>query len=289
MSNKLTQKYGLRFRKGERLKVLFQLLWNAVLYTKWRIYKCLHGIHHPVVHYYAVCWNEEKMLPFMFQHYDTFVDKFFIYDNESTDKSADIIAVNPKAKKISFQTEGFEDEIQNTIKNECWKASRGKADYVIVCDIDEFLYTPNTKAFLSHLQASGISMPLSQGFDMCNPQFPDYGTTPSLVETVKTGVPNRDYSKCILFSPYKIVDVNYEPGAHFCHPYGLINSDETPYYVLHYKYLGVEYVLERTRQYRMRMSKDNIAKGYALQYLEEETAIKDNIEKKLLQAKVVIE
>ena len=89
----------------------------------------------------------------MFQHYDTFVDKFFIYDNESTDKSADIIAANPKVKKISFQTEGFEDEIQNTIKNECWKASRGKADYVIVCDIDEFLYTPNTKAFLSHLQA----------------------------------------------------------------------------------------------------------------------------------------
>ena len=288
MSNKLTQKYGLRFRKGERLKVLFQLLWNVVLYTKWRIYKCLHGIHHPVVHYYAVCWNEEKMLPFMFQHYDTFVDKFFIYDNESTDKSADIIAVNPKAKKISFQTEGFEDEIQNTIKNECWKASRGKADYVIVCDIDEFLYTPNTKAFLSHLQASGISMPLSQGFDMCNTQFPNYGTTSSLVEAVKTGVPNRDYSKCILFSPYKIVDVNYEPGAHFCYLYGLINNDEIPYYVLHYKYLGVEYVLERTRQYRMGISKDNIAKMYALQYDEEEHIVEDRVNNVLLNAQIVI-
>ena len=288
MSNKLTQKYGLRFRKGERLKVLFQLLWNVVLYTKWRIYKCLHGIHHPVVHYYAVCWNEEKMLPFMFQHYDTFVDKFFIYDNESTDKSADIIAANPKVKKISFQTEGFEDEIQNTIKNECWKSSRGKADYVIVCDIDEFLYIPNIQEYLSNLQTSGISMPLSQGFDMCNPQFPNYRTTPSLVEAVKTGVPNRDYSKCILFSPYKIVDMNYEPGAHFCHPYGLINSDETPYYVLHYKYLGVEYVLERTRQYRMRMSKDNIAKGYALQYADEEHIVEDRVNNVLLNAQIVI-
>ena len=289
MSNKLTQKYGLRFCKGERLKVLFQLLWNAVLYTKWRIYKCLHGIHHPVVHYYAVCWNEEKMLPFMFHHYETFVDKFFIYDNESTDSSLQIISNHPNAVTIPYITHTIDDEKLIATKNECWKASRGTADYVIVCDIDEFLYTPNTKAFLSHLQASGISMPLSQGFDMCNTQFPNYGTTSSLVEAVKTGVPNRDYSKCILFSPYKIVDMNYEPGAHFCHPYGLINSDETPYYVLHYKYLGVEYVLERTRQYRMRMSKDNIAKGYALQYLEEETAIKDNIEKKLLQAKVVIE
>ena len=289
MSNKLTQKYGLRFCKGERLKVLFQLLWNAVLYTKWRIYKCLHGIHHPVVHYYAVCWNEEKMLPFMFHHYETFVDKFFIYDNESTDSSLQIISNHPNAVTIPYITHTIDDEKLIATKNECWKASRGTADYVIVCDIDEFLYTPNTKAFLSHLQASGISMPLSQGFDMCNTQFPNYGTTSSLVEAVKTGVPNRDYSKCILFSPYKIVDMNYEPGAHFCHPYGLINSNETPYYVLHYKYLGVEYVLERTRQYRMRMSKDNIAKGYALQYLEEETAIKDNIEKKLLQAKVVIE
>ena len=84
------------------------------------------------------------------------------------------------------------------------------------------------------------------------------------------------------------MDVNYEPGAHFCHPYGLINSDETPYYVLHYKYLGVEYVLERTRQYRMRMSKDNIAKGYALQYADEEHIVEDRANNVLLNAQIVI-
>lgn len=289
MFKKVIDKYGLRFRKGERFKVIFGLLYNALLYVKWRIYKWVHGIYHPIVHYYAVCWNEERMLPFMFQHYDSFVDKFFIYDNESTDSSQQLITSHPNATVIPFQTDGFNDEIQNNIKNECWKASRGKADYVIVCDIDEFLYTPETNTFFCQLRTKNISMPLSRGFDMCSSEFPKFTASSRLIEKVKTGIYNQDYSKCILFNPYKVVDINYEPGAHFCHPYGLILSTTQPqYYVLHYKNLGFDYVLDRARQYRKRMSEENIAKGYAWEYLVKENAIKNRIYNKLLNAQIII-
>lgn len=277
MIEKLIEKYGLRFRKEERFQVMFGLLRNAILFAKWRLHKLLNRIDHPVIHYYAVCWNEEKMLPFLFQHYDSIVSQYFIYDNGSTDASKLIIKNHQKAKLIPFVTDGFNDEIQNTIKNKCWKASRGIADYVIVCDIDEFLYTSNFEKLLNQLKASGISLPLSKGIDMCSRKFPEFCTS-SLVNQVKTGVYNKDYSKCILFDPYRIVDINYEPGAHFCHPTGLIRtSEQSLYYVLHYKNLGVEYVIERTRQYRLRMSADNIAKGYALQYMEDEETVKKRI------------
>ena len=83
----LVNKLGITYQRGNRFKTLLGLLWNAVLLFKWRISKQLRGIHVPVVHYYAVCWNEEKMLPFMFHHYESIVDKFFVFDNDGIEHS----------------------------------------------------------------------------------------------------------------------------------------------------------------------------------------------------------
>lgn len=285
---KILKTLGLRYVKGIKSRILLGLLCNFMLFIKWKLYKVFHGIHHPVVHYYTVCWNEEKMLPFMFYHYDAFISKYIIYDNESTDASCQIIRKHPNTRVVSFETTGFNDEVQNRIKNQCWKASRGKADYVIVCDLDEFFYVPDVNKFIEQLQSSNISLPYSIGYDMCCSKFPEYTISPSLTEKIRTGVQNKDYSKCIFFSPYKIVEINYEPGAHFCHPYGIVRSSERPLYkVLHYKYLGVDYVMERAIQYRMRMSSENIEKGYATQYLEKEDAILKKIQDKIDNAKIV--
>jgi len=40
------------------------------------------------VHVYATCWNEEKMLPYFFRHYDTLVSRYFVFNDGSTDHSA---------------------------------------------------------------------------------------------------------------------------------------------------------------------------------------------------------
>jgi hypothetical protein len=38
------------------------------------------------VRLYATCWNEEKMLPYFFRHYDTLVSRYFVFDDGSTDR-----------------------------------------------------------------------------------------------------------------------------------------------------------------------------------------------------------
>lgn len=289
MSSKLTEKYGLRFCKGERLKVLFQLLWNALLYVKWQIYKVLHGIHHPVVHYYAVCWNEEKMLPFMFHHYEAFVDKFFIYDNESTDSSLQIISNHPNATIIPYISNTIDDEKLRATKNECWKSSRGKADYVIVCDMDEFVYVPDFTSFIGKVREYNVSIPQSVGFNMCSKTFPDYLQTPSLPSAKNKGVQDDNYSKCVVFNPYKIVEINYEPGAHFCHPIGLVKYSSVPMYkLLHYKNIGIDYVLNRVGQYKARLSKANMQKGYGEHYLYDIETIKSQFYYMLGNSDIVV-
>lgn len=270
----IIDKYGLTFTKKSRLKTILGLFWNAVLFLKWKISKLLQGIHDPIVHYYAVCWNEEKMLPFMFYHYDSIVNSFFIFDNGSIDTSKEIINRHPKAELIPFQSDGFDDVVHMKIKNECWKKSRGKADYVIVCDIDEFFYVSQPMYFFQQLRGQNVSIPRSLGYDMVAEKFPNYQETPSLICAVNRGVINNDYSKCLIFSPYKIVDINYEPGAHFCHPTGLVRYSKKPLYlVLHYKNLGSEYVIDRSKAYRSRMSEENIKNNFALQYYESDDEI----------------
>ena len=239
-----------------------------------RIYKWLHGIKKPIVHYYAVCWNEEKMLPFMFQHYDQFVDHYTIYDNFSDDNSGNIIHSHKNAEIIKFKTEGFDDTTHNDIKNNCWKRSRGKADYVIVCDIDEFIYHKDILQMLALLKNDKFSIVKPFGYNMYSTEYPCYNSETSITEQVKRGIRVPMFDKCILFDPHAIAEINYKPGAHECHPWGRVKwyrNEDTK--LLHYKNIGLKQLLERNRLYASRLSKKNIEKNYGSEYLKKEQFI----------------
>jgi glycosyltransferase involved in cell wall biosynthesis len=112
-------------------------------------------------HVYAINWNEERLLPLFFRHYRQ-ADKIVILDNESTDRSLEICKAHG-AEVISFSTgQKLDDHVNRTLKNTAWHESRGKADYVIVQDLDEFVYFPkypnNLRAGLEELRAKGVTL-----------------------------------------------------------------------------------------------------------------------------------
>ena len=43
------------------------------------------------IYAYAICWNEEIMLPYYLHHYEKFVEKIIIYDNNSKSKLINLI------------------------------------------------------------------------------------------------------------------------------------------------------------------------------------------------------
>ena len=279
--HKFFTKHHIILHKGKNWHILLTLAWNQILLLKLRIYKRLHNIHRPIVHYYAVCWNEERMLPFVFRHYDQFVDHYTFYDNYSDDSSEEIIHSHKNTSIVKFKTEGFDDVAHISIKNNCWKCSRGKADYVIVCDIDEFAFSSNLRKYLQHIHTNHVSMPNPIGFNMYSKTFPSINNALNITDQVKTGVQDNGYSKCILFDPHRVVEINYDAGAHICHPYGqIVRGGE--YKVLHYKNLDLELVLERTVINAHRLSPTNLKMnlGYAYLYPEERIRkeFEDNIE-----------
>ena len=258
-------KHYITLHKGENMHILSTLAWNWVMRVKLRLYKFLHGIHRPIVHYYAVCWNEENILPFMFQYYDRFVDHYTIHDNFSDDNSENIIRSHKNAEIIKFKTEGFDDTTHNDIKNNCWKRSRGKADYVIVCDIDEFLYHLDIANILQELTEQHISLPLTEGYNMYSATFPTLGK--EITKQVQQGVADSAYNKYIIFDPHRIVEINYLPGAHQARPLGIVKRSSKSLRVLHYKNLGLEYVLDRYHTLGKRLSEKNKEQDLGTHYL----------------------
>lgn len=268
-------KYHIILKKGQNAYILWRLLWNQVLLMKLILYKWLHGIHRPIIHYYALCWNEEKMLPFMFDYYKQFVDRFTLYDNYSDDSSESIILSQPNAHIKKFSMDGeINDYIYQDIKNNCWKQSRGKADYVIVCDTDEFIYHSDIHQAITQLKCDKYSIVKPYGYNMYSTNYPVYDSQHLLTDQVKRGIRVPMFDKCILFDPHAIVEINYKPGAHECHPWGRVkkyrNEDIK---LLHYKNIGLEQLLERNRAYASRLSKENTEKGYGAEYLKKEQLI----------------
>ena len=113
------------------------------------------------VHLYTVCWNEADMLPFFFRHYDSFVDRYVVFDNGSTDGSLDILASHPKVELRRFERTVPDSFVQShrELQNRVWKGSRGIADWVVVTAIDEHLEAKEDMgAYLSACTRAGITL-----------------------------------------------------------------------------------------------------------------------------------
>lgn len=202
------------------------------------------------IHVYALCWDEERMLPCFFRHYDELAARYFIFDNGSTDRSVEMLKLNYKVTLGRFEVKGdsFVAEALSHY-NECWKQSRGQADRVITCNVDEHIYHPGLMSYLRRCKSLGISLVISEGYKMVSDFFPE--TDKPLYETVRHGMRDKSRDKPEIFDPNKIDEINFVPCRHAASPSGkLITPREVKVKLLHYKYIGLEYLLRRHHELR---------------------------------------
>jgi glycosyltransferase involved in cell wall biosynthesis len=219
---------------------------------------------------FAICYNEELILPYFIRHYSQFAD-ICLYDNYSTDKSEEI-ATMAGVKTIKYDSNNeIRDDIYLQIKNSCWKSS--KADWVIVCDVDEFVYHPNLANILEKADSTIFSLNM---FNMISFKFPT--TNGQIYEEVNMGVPALPpfKTKMVLFKPQEISEINYGPGCHNAFPVGNVklnmNSDIK---ILHMKLLSKEYIINKNIMYGKRLSEINKRMGWGKGYLRSQKEIGD--------------
>lgn len=199
------------------------------------------NIRFMIIHAHILAYNEEKILPFTLDYYSNICEKIFVYDNMSTDGSDEIYAKYPKVSVIKWSSNDEINELNYVnIKSNGYKQYSRNADWVIVCDCDEFLYHPRLLEKLKYYKENNITVPKINGHDMVSDSFPTYDGKP-ITDKIKTGSEvYPPFCKNIIFNPK--LDVQYGIGGHSfqCDYANYSVSPELK--LLHYKFLGVEYV-----------------------------------------------
>jgi dTDP-4-dehydrorhamnose 3,5-epimerase-like enzyme len=232
----------------------------------------------PTVHLYALVWNERRLLPFFLEHYRPFVDLFHLYDDTSDDGSFEYLSGQEKVVLQRFDSGGasFVERARDFYCH-AWKASRGAADFVIVVNIDEFVYHDDPREALRRARADGLTVLDTRGWEMVSDRFPTHGP---LWKTVPRGVHSMAMSKVAIFDPNAVQEINYGPGRHRASPTGRVVRTAQPRFdLLHYKYLAADYLVERYRELGARMRSGDIQRGLGTHYQKEEDKLRDEHER----------
>lgn len=231
----------------------------------------------PIVHAYFLCYNEEYILPHLLRYYSEFCEKIYILDNKSTDKSVDIIKSFKNTEIIEWDSnDEVRDDLYLEIKNNIWKQSRGKCDFVIVGDADEFLYNENMISFLKSSKNMGYTLFKPEGYHMIGDEDLILKENDNLLDKVKYGIIGSSNDKLMLFNPNKIKEINYMFGCHQANPTGdvkIYNFNDLK--MLHYKYLGLSDFIPKQILRGERLSEFNKTRGLGMYYLYDENTHKE--------------
>lgn len=218
------------------------------------------------LHVYTICWNERLMLPYFLRHYGQFAERIVVFDNGSDDGSQEIIQAHPRCELREFDSGGHFDEVTVTrIREQAWRESRGQAEWVVMCDMDEFVFHPRLPEYLDDRRAQGVTLSQPQGFQMVSTEFPTRDG--QIYDEVRRGVLDSYFSKMVIFDPDAIRDINFSPGSHFARPTGRVVFDFEPeLLLLHCKYLGLDYLKQRYQALAQRRSDAMRRGGFGFQY-----------------------
>lgn len=211
------------------------------------------------VEVFTIAWNEERYIKQFIDYYN-WADKITVYDNCSTDNTARI-AKDSGCIVIPYGKDEQDNKVMLEVKANCWKDS--KADWVIVCDVDEWLYHKDgmrkTLEFINTTEATIIE---TVGYSMISEEYKP-------LKEVDTGFYDAtgNSNKCVCFRPDRIDDMGWSIGCHRCEPIGDVKAITYPgIMLLHYHLIGRKEVKERFNDYASRMSKSDLKNKYGLHY-----------------------
>ena len=237
------------------------------------------------IHLYTLCWNEIDILPFVIDYWKRLnIARAVVYDNGSTDGSIEFLNQYDWIEVRHYDSNNeIRDDIYLEIKNNAWKESKGKCDWVIVCDMDEIIFSNHLEEELDYMKKYGHNAMGCPWYAMCFDKKPTYDPN-KLLHTQGTMFYKQPFinlcfkfnkaGKVLLFDPNIIDEINYTYGCHKCEP--------TPYFfpyisqkILEFhinKGLSENYFVERRKILGERLSEENKKINAGLEYLlNEET------------------
>lgn len=227
-------------------------------------------------------YNEEDIIPYFLRHY-WFADKIIVYDNLSMDNTLNLLNKDNRVF-IRIRTNNKINDIDLLkIKNNAWKQFRDY-DWVIIVDIDEFLYSENVVDELFNYKERMVDIFSNTGYTMIGDFFPyssieEYNNK-QLWEICQYGLYSSQYGKTVCFNPKNIKEINYNIGGHLCQPEGFdkITLGWSNFKLLHFnRQFGYEYWLKRNSILMQREGVDGYSSIY--RFFNDKIKCKEDYEK----------
>ena len=166
------------------------------------------------LHVYTMTWNEEYMIKYFLRYYETVAEKIFVIDDNSDDKTKEIVKSCSKATLLPypFPTGFNEDEKTLCYGTEYRKHSRGQAEWVIIVDCDEFVVYQGgeLRPFLDKMRAQGRRALKPCGHFFASREIPN--TDGQLFDAMPYHMRKCSWDKQVIFDPQ--LDVIFGPGSH---------------------------------------------------------------------------
>lgn len=229
---------------------------------------------------YTITYNESHFVKNFLTAYKE-AERIVVYDNMSTDNTRELLKEDDRVEIRDYYSNGqIRDDLYLSIKNNCWKEARGKADWVIVVDFDEIFTrariindVPVLDLDLTDAYYNGWNVFRPYGYNMVSLEAPLYAEGHPF-EYSKKGVFHNPAIKMCCFRPDQISEIRFEPGCHTANPLDmdgkidnvriLMNQD---FKLLHYKFWNVDHYMKRMKDYQTRMSNQNKEHGWGWHYL----------------------
>ena len=236
---------------------------------------------------YATAHNEARLVPYFLRHYETFADRIFVWEDESTDGTRDLLAAHPKVTVLDVTKHGVDDLYWVTELYPQYLRRSVDATWAVFVDIDEFLYHPQLADVLRRAAIEGTKLIQTDGFQMVGDAEPT--TADQIYDQFTDGFPDPWQNKTIVVSPRQ--PVIYSPGRHCIQFVALdaagirwptVEERTGPYWkgwlrmseiaedqrpagrtdlglkLLHYRHLGIDYSAARSAENLSRMSAMNV-------------------------------
>lgn len=184
-------------------------------------------------------WNEAPLLPYWLRHYEQYASRIFVWDGGSDDGTRELLEQHPLVTVFDQQCVGLDDHYFT----ECFMRYRdlsAEADWCACVAADEFIYHPQLEQRLATIDNPKVQL---TGYTMYSDHFPT--TAGQIYDEIQHGYLDVWSRKTVLFRPR--ATMQWKPGLH------VETSGDKPVVgtgikLLHFRHLGVDYYLERTRR-----------------------------------------
>lgn len=203
---------------------------------------------------YTIVRNEAKMLPWWLRYYGSFCEHLVVYDDASDDGTPELArAAGAEVRGLPWS--GLDDGESVRFAEWVYPEARGLAHWVMWVDADELVVDGQApiEDVLGEMcsRTPRVQLPKVQGLQMYASEFHAASEWPmtQLHELVRRGVPDENYSKAVVFDPD--LELSFGVGRHST---GGAPLQPSTLKLLHFRFMGRAYYLERSRRNHARLS-----------------------------------